>query len=218
MNLGKQGQDTTNSSMKFKFLGASLCLVLTSSSLLASTQVFDLIWSGNTDFIETYLGSDSVSGAIATGQLTLDLDALSSPPPTGQGLYVLPDPAFVSLTMTITRASSGNGTFTLADFDSAIFDTLGTPISSFDLSQNLIGQPLTVGGAFGNLDPSNFPAPVGDLVFSSGTGLGNAPTKSSFPFVMLTAGGSGDNLQLVNITPVPEPGTALTVIMTLAGG
>ena len=33
---------------------------------------------------------------------------------------------------------------------------------------------------------------------------------------MLPAGDSGDYLQLVNVTPVPEPGTALTVIMTLA--
>jgi hypothetical protein len=229
--------------MKFKFLVTVFCLALTSSSLLADNiQVFDLSWSSDTPYIhalhDTLSGSGQYTGGFsgtATGQLTLDLDLLSDPPPTPEGIYALPHPAFVSLTMTITGTTGGDGdgTFTLSGFQSAIFDTLGTPLgqpplSNLDLSygSNLIGQTLITGAKFGILDPNTVPDPpwinpdpyayksmgVGEFAFSSGTD--GYPTILSIPFIMLANG--GDYLQLTEIIPVPEPGTTLTGIMTLA--
>jgi hypothetical protein len=192
--------------MKRPLIVVAFLVIAAASSLQATNlQTFALTWSGNTPFLADPDNGLGTSAATATALLTLDLDAASlASPLTGNGVYVLPDPAFVSLALTVANASSGNGTFGLSDFQTVVFETLGTAL---DYSLDLVGQQIILSppGFFG--DPN---VPAADFALSAGTGPNpiGAPTNESIRFIMRTDGGAGDYLQLTSFTIIPEPSVA----------
>jgi hypothetical protein len=166
-------------------------LLLTAPAGSASVLTFDLVWS-------------ATPPVAATGQLMVDNTAWASWIADPDGLDVAStDPGLVGFNMTISGAASGNGSFTKSDFDHFAIWGAG---ANFDYGQDLVGQP-TLGDAWGTPDANS-----GDFnVFAS------APAPDGvFYFVLLTNGGTGDELQLTSFilesgSPVPEPGTLVLV-------
>ena len=105
-----------------------------------------------------------------------------------------------ALTMTVTGASSGNGTFTSANYASATFEGA----SSLDL-----GSANLVSGAWG---PSGVGGDFNLFADFSGSG---APT-GWFQFTLATQG--GEMMQLTNLSAVPEPSTYAAGMGLLALG
>ncbi len=162
-------------------------LALAASAYADDFQTYNLTWSGIDN------------NASATGQITLDLTTLANP---SGGTYDMYND-ISSLTVTVTGASSGNGTWTKADLQPisnlgtyTYWDTGGVML---DMMQELVGQPTT-GSPWGTPDGIS-----GDfnLFFGNGGPLG------TFYFTMSTDGGNGDAMQLTSVSPVgvPEPGT-----------
>lgn len=155
-------------------------------------QTYNLAWSG----------ASFGNNATATGQITLDLTTL--PNPGGPSVDIYNDIA--SLTVTVTGASSGNGTWTRSDL--APISNLGTYTywdtggGALNMAQELVGQPTVNGGPWGTPDGSS-----GDfnLFFTNGGPIG------TFFFTLTTNGGAGDPMQLTSFAPVapgvPEPGS-----------
>jgi hypothetical protein len=142
----------------------------------------------------TWTGSGS---AQATSSFTLDITALQTALDSGGGIYDGALTGYISdLTLTVTGASTGNGTFTTSDFSSFVFNTSGT----VDLTGDWATDP--------NIQDFN--------LFSSNP---SAPTGSSEK-TLSTDGFGGDILTLssTSASPVPEPGTfALAGLGGLAG-
>jgi len=145
-----------------------------------------------TTFNIRYSGASFGNNASAVGTVTLDETQLSQQFSfTGFGTAVL------GLSLTVSGASSGNGTFTFSDFSSWRWDTNGTTL---DYSKELVGQTLQGGHIFGTSDAySDF------NVFGNNLGSG-APYGTSY-FVLRTQGGMGDALQMTSMSTVPEPST-----------
>src|SRR6185437_16549906 len=112
------------------FLGLTLAMA---SATFASPMTFDFTFA-NVD-----------TGASTVGQLTIDSATLAT---DLQNPDTNPISDLESLTMTVSGASAGNGTFGLSDFDSFAWWSAG---ATFDYSQNLVGQP-TEANAWGTPD------------------------------------------------------------------
>jgi hypothetical protein len=162
-------------------------------------QVFDLTYSGAT------LGNN----ATATGTITLELLNMNNPGTTDQN----PSLFVTDFSITVTGASSGNGTFGFSDFNgSGILGGfyLATNGGTLDFGSELVGQP-TSGSAWGTTPSSGA---AGDFnIFTNGTDP-TAPNGTFF-FQITTNGGSGDSLFLTSFAPAPEPGSALLVLPAL---
>lgn len=143
-------------------------------------RTFDLAWSG-----QPYGNS-----AVATGQIAIDLTTVPNP-----GSYSDPStlPSWVqSITVTVSGASEGNGTFTTSDFGGLYWDTVG---ATLDFSQELVGQPDS-GGTWGTPDGAQ-----GDFnLFGTGT----APLGVNY-FTLATSNGDGESMQLTEFAPASEP-------------
>ena len=124
-----------------KTLKASFLLAAAACTQLDAAN-FNLTWSG----------ASQGNVATATGVIGLDLTTIPAAPS-----HTLPSiPSWItSFTITITGASSGNGTFTLADFSGFTFDSNGVPLN---YTTDLVGQ-LSLGSF--NVQSSSFNAPVG---------------------------------------------------------
>ena len=132
-----------------------------------------------TVFNATWSGASFGNAAVATGQITID----SATPFNINGFddLVLTDGQLVTaLSVTISGASSGNGTFGIADFGMVVFR-----LSSANLGAELVGS----GGLLDfNLFGNAASAPLGTNV--------NTLTSS---------GGSGSQMLLTSLTAAPEP-------------
>ena len=170
--------------MRFGKLALAALFVLgTSSAVQAQLATFDL----------SYSGASFGNSAVGTGVITLDLATLSNP-----GFNQSLAPTYItSLSLTISGASSGNGTFSLADINTFKLDTNG---GTLDFTRQLIGQP-TAGASFGTPNGSG-----GDFNLFGST---LADPVGVFFFTLATSGGSGDQLLLTSIAPTttPEPGS-----------
>ena len=171
-------------------LAVLLLVALTPAAKADTSQTYDLAWSG----------APFGNGASATGVITLDLSTLPNPSASGgSGLngtdYVDISSDITSLSVTVTGASAGNGTFTLAnlaavsDFGTETYwDTEGVTLN---MEGDILAQLQAAGGDF-NL----FFAPPGP--------------DGSAPLTLTTDGLGGDPMFMTEFTPVaatPEPGT-----------
>ncbi|MBE9125546.1 MULTISPECIES: PEP-CTERM sorting domain-containing protein [unclassified Coleofasciculus] len=170
----------------------------------AQAAIFDLEWSGE------FFGN----GASATG--FIDFDPAQIPNPGNNFNLIVDD-----FSVTVTGATIGNGTFTLADFGQFIFQTpLNSPL---DFTQELVGQPATppalpfgTAGTFGE---------AGDFNIFSNLSNPNAPNGTFF-FQLTTGGETGQNLTLTSFAPrsttppasVPEPASVLGLLAVGALG
>jgi hypothetical protein len=171
-------------------LAAAVALLAVTASARAQTQTFDL----------SYSGAAFGNTAVGTGTITLDLSLLNNP---GDTSTFFDAPFVTAFSLTITGASSGNGTFGLADFNDIILFTNG---ATLDFSQELVGQPIPDGLPFGTV-PSFGEA--GDFNIFPNFSNPAAPV-GTFYFAIATDGGLGDQLNLTSFRPsaaIPEPGT-----------
>jgi hypothetical protein len=167
-------------------------------------RTFDVSWSGKP------FGNN----ATATGQITLDLSKVNNPGITSQFTN-----SFVTgFTITISGASSGNGTFPFADFNGAFDDggfVLNTEGGTLDFSKQLVGQP-TLGDPWGSTHNGS----SGDFnIFSNFTST--APQGTDF-FQLTTDIGNQDDMALTSFAPagvarVPEPSTLALLALGVAG-
>jgi hypothetical protein len=173
-------------------------------------QTFDLTWSGDS------FGNQ----ATATGQITIDTLLLANPTPA----FVVDDINVRAFSITVSRASAGDGNFRLVDFHT--FDW-GTNGATLDLTRELVGQP-TVG------DPPAFPGLpwgtgsrglAGDFNIHPTRASTTAPTAVA-AFEIYTDGGRGDVLALTSFRPHPQttgvpeldPAGAAGALTLLVGG
>lgn len=198
--------------MRFANLTIAALFVVASSAVQAQLATFDL----------SYSGASYGNNAVAAGTITINEALFNNPGRNDQnGGSILPRPGnkFVTaLTLTVSGASSGNGTFTLSDFGDIILDTNG---GTLDLTKELVGQP-TSGDPFGT--PNGNGGDFNLLNRDQNTGIvANPNAPNAFFFSLSTEGGSGDILALTSFRPaapaaVPEPGSvALLADMGLSG-
>ncbi len=125
--------------------------------------------------------SNSETGAQAVGSITFESTLLPNPGCTD---FPLPNPAVLALQVTVSGATSGNGSFTLNDFDDVRFCTNG---GTLILTQELVGQPT-------NNDPWGTPSDGNGGDFNL---FGAAPAPSGTNFFTLCAdGGNEDCMEL----------------------
>lgn len=185
--------------MNFQRIGraaAAVFLLLVSSVASAAPITFNFAWSGAT------LGNN----ARATGFITFESTLLPNP---GNAFYTLPSAAVTNLSITVTGAAAGNGTFGLASFNGVTWETNG---ATLDLGRQLVGQPtpeLPWGTPTGNGEGGDF------NLFSGGQGVrpteryaartpdgvvNPAPTGVLY-FRLAANGGTGDNMVLTSFAP-----------------
>ena len=160
----------------------------------AAVYVFDI----------TYSGASRGNTATAFGTITLE-----DPPNPG---FSTDFSKVISLTLTVSGAASGNGTFTKSDFIGWSWATNG---GTLDLDAELIGQD-TLDLPWGT---DNFEGGAGDFQLTAAPGSG-AP-NGTWLFEQTTSEGSGNLMFLTSMSPdsssVPEPGQVAASLLLLAG-
>jgi hypothetical protein len=151
----------------------------------AGLMTFELTWSG------AAFGNT----AMATAQITFDPSLLNTPGDTNPI-------AVTAFSITISGASSGNGTFGLGDFSNFFLDTNG---GTLDFTTELIGQS-TSGSPWGTTRDFS----SGDFNFLTNGTDPTAP-EGITAFTIQTDGGTEDFLALTSFAPVPEP-ASLTLL------
>jgi hypothetical protein len=173
-------------------------------------QTFTITWSGQnnnaagidyTNVLNNGINGPSYSfnpDATAIATITMDTSVL------GNQYFGSMTNVISALTMTVSGADSGNGTYTLADF--ANYNILFSATSPIDWTQNLIGQSGFDDA--GNNQQNNFRS---DFNFI-GNGLNGLP--SGVWYETLAVGSDNRNLMQISsfqindaTLPVPEPNT-----------
>lgn len=156
--------------------------------------------------------------ARATGYIVFDGSLLLNP---GMNDIGLPDGRVLDLSVTVSGATSGNGTFGLADFCGVVFDTQG---ATLDFSRELVGQP-TSGGPWAseNVD-------VGDFnLFNCVMGRNGAdrysPIRGAVPadsapdgVIYFTLGADSGRANEMRLTSMVAAGSAVSQPVPAAGG
>jgi len=169
----------------------------TAGQVNAALITYDVEWSGAS------LGNS----ANGVGTITLD-EVLVPNPGSYSNTSVLP--SFITgFEITVTGASSGNGSFLLNDFQGTFWNTNG---GTLDLSSELVGQ-ATSGNPWGTAVDGS----AGD--FNMFRSSANAPTGTNY--FRLTPAGSSDTMMLTSFSPqtaaVPEPSSLILLAMGAAG-
>ena len=163
-------------------------------------QTYNLSWSGS------FLGD----GASASGTMTLDLTTLMNPTPLGGvGIDIFSD--ITSLTVTVTGASAGNGSYTLSDLCgcSELAPPTRTLWNTNGATVNMLGDVL-----------AQLTAADGDFnLFFTAPG-----PQGSQELTLTTNGLSGDPMEMIKFAPtvgrrapVPEPAAWVMMGLGFAG-
>ena len=180
--------------MKFSLL----FIILLSVDVNAQLITFEISYSGD------LFGNT----ATANGLITFDENLIVSSDDFHLALPITPDVELLELT--VSGATSGNGTFSLSDFN---LWTLYRNGAAFDLSQDLVGQS-TLEESWGS---PFFSGASGDFNLFSATV--NAPTGTQ-EFQLTTNGGNGDKMILtlfIATTAVPLPPSIVLLFSGLLG-
>jgi hypothetical protein len=187
--------------LKIGLAAATLAMV----GVPAHANLEEVMWSG------AQFGND----ATAVGYFNIATDAAELGGVVTQ--RPLPSASFRLISLTVGGASSGNGTFTEADFDGYRFSSY----SQLDFSTQLIGQVTTNGCAFGSFEPNCYGGGSGDFNLSGASV--DAPDGNLY-FLITTdgdvPGGGGDVMAVVSIAPavlVPESSTWAMMLVGFAG-
>jgi len=173
---------------------ATAAMIAAGAASATTFTTYDITWSG----------APFGNGASATGYITVD-DTL--PSLGGSNQIDFPTADVTGLSITITGADAGNGTFGLSDFASFIF---WSP-TALNLTEQLICQPVSGGKDFYG-DPDG--GGGGDFNLFGATST--AP-YGHYYFQLGTDEDTGDLLQVTSITAaVPEPGAWTMMIAGFA--
>jgi len=163
--------------------------------------------------------ASSTTGATASGFIVLDRNLIINP---GFNIWELPDPTVLDFGITVTGSASGDGTWTIDDYDEIILDTNG---GTLDFDIELVGQPtdgnpwgppsLGDGGDFnifvggGNVRDDRYDNP--ELPTEGGA----SPPNGVF-FFEISVGG-GESLLLTSFRPAGVPESQPVPTMTGLG-
>jgi hypothetical protein len=137
----------------------------------------------------------SQGAATATGSITFESTLLNNP---GTNNFTLPNAAVLALQVTVSGATSGNGTFGIGSFTGVSFSTGG---GTLNLGTELVGQP-TPGGPWG---------PLGGGDFNLFSAIAPAPTGVD-PFILGANQGTADAMTLRTVAPAaPAPAAAAPI-------
>lgn len=183
----------------WQLVGLLLGIVFLAGSAQAAQQTFHFRFE------------DTVSGAQAVGTITMDPALVSSN-------VVFPSPAVTALSVTVTGSTGGDGTFTLADFASMIFDTGG---GTLDFSRELVGQPTSLGrvwgpGSNGSGDFNLFGATCGGAPATAPAGVPAAQAPVGVdPFLLAAENGTctaQEQMELTSFAPAAAASTAVPAL------
>jgi subtilisin family serine protease len=196
-----EGRTIVNGFSTVDFDAGSMITLLENEILFVTTagrvSFFRVAWSG------TALGNTAEAEAI----IGIDLSTWNNPS-SGSERRSISGSGIVSILLSVSGASSGNGRFLTSDFSDYAYDTKG---SVLDFRTELLGQ-ATSGGGWGTSYDGN----TGDFNLVNATA--SAPTRTNF-FELSTNGGNGDPMVLdsfvplsENLPPIADAGNDVTVV------
>ncbi len=164
-------------------------------AFLVATAATPVLADTYQEYELTYSGTPHGNSATATGFVTLDLSAFSNPSSPEVQCNIADH--ISSLTLTVSGADSGNGTFTTSNY-SGPYGLVYSFSQAVNFNTQLVGQP---GFADFNFLNANGDAPVGDneldIRVDEGMGL--------------------DQLAMTSMEPVPVPEPS-ALALSAAGG
>lgn len=160
---------------------------------------------------------DPGSSALTVGSITFEDTLVANP---GQNFFQLPNAAVLALTVTVSGASSGNGTFGINNFGAVLFETNG---GTLNFAAELVGQPtngLPWGTQIADQPTKGFvPGDAGDFNLFSNVGqlgktgaeryqnrvtpqgVGPFPPDGVFFFLLGADGGMAEAMALTSMAP-----------------
>ena len=206
-------KDNNNEGIRVKLLtlrhlAALACAFLFVGAAQASPITFNFTYSG--------AAYDPPNTTLITGAITFESSLVANP--GINDIEPLPDPAVLALSVTVSGASSGNGTFGLADFGRVSFIT---GPDGLNFSSQLVGQP-TGYLPFGTPPLSSEGEPPQDFPDFNLLGNGSAPFGQNY-FTLCPSGqevgspsgatpqqGDGDCAILTSMIQATPPSTSPT--------
>ena len=206
---------------------SSIGLAVLASISLVSPATASLV----TEYF-TYSGDAYSNTAVATGWISFDVDVSKAIEFSDWRAFDGMDwevwtgnQTVKDISVTVTGASSGNGTFVLSDFVTVAFSTKGVPL---DFSKNLVGQTVP-----GRLGIPGFPPMIPDIpavpagpwgtqdygIFNFGGSTGSASPSVVSMFVISSKG--GEQMQLTSMTSmsaIPEVTSSFTMLGLISSG
>jgi hypothetical protein len=155
----------------------------------------------------TFSGASFSNGAVANGWITFS-DASYAYQPVSGSQYLMSGSEVSALSLTVSGASSGNGTFTKSDFSAMTF---WTP-QALDLNLQLVGQAPVGQNTFWGNDVTSID---GDFNFFK---IASPVPDGVNNFTLAADGGMAENMLLVSMVAVPEPATYAAILGSLALG